>query len=86
MVDSEEKLEAVKEFCHLGDMLSAEGSCELTVPALQVCLGVSLAISTTSHQPSSAILVLTLSYIFSEHYFELGHEKTCFLHIFIFWQ
>ena len=52
MVDSEEKLEAVKEFCHLEDMLSAEGSCELTVPALQVCLGVSLSISSTSHQPS----------------------------------
>ena len=59
---NEEKLEAVKEFCHLGEMLSAEGSCELIVPTLQVCLGVySLAISTTSHQPLSAILVLTLS-------------------------
>ena len=43
------KLEATKEFCHLDEMLSAEGSCELTVPTLQVCLGVSLAISTTSH-------------------------------------
>ena len=48
---NEEKLETVKEFCHLGEMLSAEGSCELTVPTLQVCLGVSLVISTTSHQP-----------------------------------
>ena len=80
MVDSEEKLEAVKEFCHLGEMLSAESSCELTVPTLQVCLGVSLAISTTSHQPSSAIF----SDMYSEHYFEPRHEKTCFLHISIF--
>ena len=86
MVDSEEKLEAVKEFCHLRDMRSAEGSCELTVPTLQVCLGVSLAISTTSHQPSTALLVLTLSDIYSELYFEPGHEKTCFLHISIFSQ
>ena len=39
MIDSEEKLEAVKQFCHLGEMLSAEGSCELTVLTLQVCLG-----------------------------------------------
>ena len=52
MVDSEEKLEAFKEFCHLGEMLSVEGSCELLVPTLQVCLAVSLAISTTSHQRS----------------------------------
>ena len=36
---NEEKLEAVKEFWHLGEMHSAEGSCELTVPTLQVCLG-----------------------------------------------
>ena len=34
MVDGEEKLEAVKEFCHLGEILSTEGSCELTVPTL----------------------------------------------------
>ena len=70
------KLEAVKEFCHLGEMLSAESNCELTVPTLQVCLGASLAISTTSHQPSSAILVLTLSDLYSEHYSEPRHEKT----------
>ena len=50
MVDSEEKLEALKEFCHLQEMLSGEGSSELTGPTLQVCLRVSLAISTTSHQ------------------------------------
>ena len=49
MVDSEEKLEAVKGCCHLREMLSVEGSCELTVLTLQVCLGASLAISTTSH-------------------------------------
>ena len=86
MVDSEEELEAFKEFCHLGEMLSAEGGYKLTVPTLQVCLGVSLAISTTSHQPSSAILVLTLSDMYSKHYLEPRHEKTCFLHISIFWQ
>ena len=34
MVDSEEKLEAAKEFCHLGEIHSAEGSCELSVPTL----------------------------------------------------
>ena len=34
MVDRVEKLEAVKEVCHLGEILSAEGSCELTVPTL----------------------------------------------------
>ena len=34
MVDSEEKLEAVKEFCHLSEILSAEASCELSVPTL----------------------------------------------------
>ena len=31
MVDSEEKLEAVKQFCHLKRILSAEDSCERTV-------------------------------------------------------
>ena len=72
---NEEKLEAVKEFCHLGEMLSAEGSCELIVPMLQVCLGVSLASYTTSHQPSLAILVLTLSDMYSEHYFQPRHVK-----------
>ena len=83
MVDSEEKLEAVKEICHLVEMHSAECSCELTVPTLQLCLGVSLAISNTSHQPSSAILVLTFSdtCMYSEHYFEPRHEKTYFLDI-----
>ena len=86
MVDSEEKLEAFKEFCHLREMLSAEGSSELTVPKLQVCLGVNLATSTTSHQRSSAVSVLTLSDMYSKHYFEPRHEKTCFLHISSFWQ
>ena len=81
MVDSEETLEAVKEFYHLEEMLSVEGSFELAVPTLQVFLGVSLAISTTSHQPLSAILVLTFTNMYSEHYFEPRHEKTCFLHI-----
>ena len=55
MEDGDEKLEAVQEFCHLREMLSAKGSCELTVPTLPVCMGVNSAISTNFHQPSSAI-------------------------------
>ena len=86
MVDSEEKLEAVKEFYHLEEMLSAEGRFELTVPTLQVFPGIILAISTTSHQPLSATLVLTFTNMYSEHYFEPRHEKTCSLHIFVFCQ
>ena len=86
IVDSEENLEAVKEFYHLEETLSAEGSFGLAVPTLQVFLGVSLAISITSHQPLSAILVLTFNNMYSEHYFEPRHENTCFLHISVFWQ
>ena len=85
MVDREEKLEAFKEFCHLGEMLSAEGRRTDCSNAASVP-GVSLAISTTSHQRLSAISVLTLGDMYSKHYFEPRHEKTCFLHISIFWQ
>ena len=83
IVDSEEKLKAVKEICNLVEMHSAECSCEKIVPTLQVCLGVSLAISNTSYQRSSDIFVLTFSStcMYSEQYLVPRHEKTCFLHI-----
>ena len=44
------KLEVVPEFCYLGDMLSAGGSCEHT----QMCMGKIPPIISPSHQPPSA--------------------------------
>ena len=46
----DEKLEAVPEFCYLGDMLSAGGGCELAA----MCLGQVPPTAPPSHQLQSA--------------------------------
>ena len=51
----EEKLEAVSEFCYLGDMLYAGGGCELaTVTHCKCALGKFSPTAPPSHQPQSA--------------------------------
>ena len=50
-----EKLEAVSEFCYLGDMLSAGGCCELAAVTPCKCdKGKFYYLPSPSHQPQSA--------------------------------
>ena len=49
----DETVEAVPEFCYLGDMLSAGGGCELA-NALQIRLGQVPTVTPPTHQPQSA--------------------------------